>query len=139
VSRQFPVVVMPDPTQLLIDLLAAHPSLPAGLAGKVGSRLPDGFPEGLPFLQVRPVPGAGARPVPVRVGETAFDLHSWAATEDVAEANARTVAAIVQSLIGASTGNGGVVWVEVTEPFPVPDVSTAERWIVPATVAYRPL
>ncbi|RSM73453.1 hypothetical protein DMH04_41310 [Kibdelosporangium aridum] len=136
---QWPVVVMPDPTQLLIDLLSAHPSLPVTLSGKVSSELPEDFPKGLPRLQVRAVPGAGSRPVPIRVGQTAFDIQSYAATVDQAEQNARTVAAIVQSLIGKSTANGGVVDVEVTEPFPLPDVTTAERWNIPAVVTYRPL
>ncbi|MBE1468097.1 hypothetical protein [Kibdelosporangium phytohabitans] len=136
---QWPVVVMPDPTQLLIDLLSAHPQLPARLSGKVSSELPPDFPEGLPRLQVRAVPGAGARPVKIRVGQTAFDLNSYAVTVDEAEHNGRIVAAIVQSLVGKSTANGGIVDVEVTEPFPIPDVTTAERWVIPAIIAYRPI
>lgn len=130
---------MPDATQLLIDLLVVHPSLPVSLSGKVSSELPDDFPADLPHLQVRAVPGAGTRPVPIRVGQAAFDLNSFAATVDQAELNARTVAAIVQSLVGKSTANGGIVDVEVTEPYPLPDVTSAERWNVPALVSYRPV
>lgn len=135
----FPLVVMPDPKQLLIDALATHPSLPLDLVGKVVGDLRDDFPADLPWAEVRQVAGASPRPVPQRVAQAAFDIHVYDVNDADANVLARHVAGIVQSLIGAKNSEGGFTYIEVTEPFPLPDITRAHRWIIQALVSYRPL
>lgn len=135
----WPLVIMPDATKLLVDLIADHPSLPLDLADKVVAELPDSFPASLPWCEIRQVPGAGSRPVPIRVAQASLDIHVYAFRNDEAASLARIVAAITQSLVGAKTNDGGVSFIEVTEPFPLPDVTTAHRWIVQVLISYRPL
>lgn len=135
----FPFVRMPDPKQMLIELLLADPNLPAELQGKIVGDLPDTFPADLPWVEVRQAPGASARPVPQRIGQSAFDIHVYDFYDADANTLARTLAGIIQSLIGKSNTEGGFTYIEVTEPFPLPDVTRAHRWIVQALVSYRPL
>lgn len=135
----WPIVVMPSATKLLVDLIADHASLPVDLTGHVVAKLRDDFPANLPWCEIRQVPGADRRPVPIRVAQAAFDIHVYAFRDDEADSLARTIAAIAQSLVGMSTVDGGVTYVEVTEPFPLPDVTTAHRWIVQVLLSYRPL
>lgn len=135
----YPVVVMPDPLGIVIDLLATHPQLPAELAGKVVAELPDSFPDQLPWLTVDQVSGASSRPVVYRVGQASFDINVYDYDNAKANLYARTIAAIAQSLLGKSNTEGGIVDIQVTEPFPLPDITRAHRWIVQILVSYRPL
>lgn len=136
----YPVVVMPDPLGLVIDLLSTHPQLPAELQpGKVVAELPDDFPNLLPWVEVQQVGGASYRPVVYRVGQASFDINVYDFDNATANLYARTIAAIAQSLVGKSNNEGGIVDIQVTEPFPLPDVTRAHRWIVQILVSYRPL
>jgi hypothetical protein len=135
----FPYVVMPDALGLIVDLLNSHQELPAELQGKIVAQLPDDFPDRLPWVQVIQVPGASSRPVRGRIGQASFDINVYDFDNATANRYARIVAAIAQSLIGLSNSEGGVVDLEVTEPFPLPDVTRANRWIVEILVSYRPL
>ena len=138
-SAQFPFVKMPSAAELLMDLLESDPNLPPELIGKVVPVLDDNFPADLPWLVVRSVPGAGSRPVPQRLAEAAFDLPCYAFDHATAEDLALTIAAIAQTLVGKKTSKGGVTYVEVTEPFALPDGTTAHRWIVQVTMTDRPV
>lgn len=135
-----PAVVMPLPLKMLLALLRAHPALPAVLAGeKTCTTLPDEFPAGCPYLQVIQNPG-GYRNVPRRLATTTFDLQVYDPDFFTAADLAATVAGVTLALEGKSTPDGGFTYVEVAEPFPLQDPeSQAERWIVTATVTYRPL
>lgn len=135
----YPYVVMPDPTKLMVDLVADSTLLPASLTGKVVAELREDFPADLPWVAVQQVPGANPRPVRNRVGQAAFDVNVYAFRNDTAALLARQVAALVTSLVNKSNGEGGVVWVDVTEPFPLPDVTTAHRWVIQVLISYRPL
>lgn len=135
-----PVVVLPNPWKAMIQLLAAHPQLPAELVGKVAERLPDDFPEGLPFLHVVKVPG-GRRDVRMRLATALFDLNIYHADLFEADELARQVAGVVQSIEGRSTAACGFTVVRlVDEPFPAEDPdSTAERVIIPISATFRPM
>lgn len=135
----YPVVIMPDPLGLIIDLLSTHPQLPSELVGKVVAELPDDFPDRLPWLTVEQVPGATSRPVVYRVGQASFDVNVYDFDNAKANTYARTIAALAQSLMGKSNSEGGIVDIHVTEPFPLPDITRAHRWIVQILVSYRPL
>lgn len=136
----YPMVVMPDPLGIVIDLLSTHPQLPAELMpGKVVAELPDDFPDRLPWVSVNQVGGASSRPVVYRVGQASFDINVYDFDNATANQYARTIAAIAQSLVGKSNYEGGIVNIQVTEPFPLPDVTRAHRWIVSILVSYRPL
>lgn len=134
-----PVVKMPSGTRLMIDLLADHPDLPPELVGKVVATLTDTFPRDLPWAKVAQTPGAGSRPVPYRVAQASFDINVYAFRDDEADDFARSIAAIAESLKGVSNGIGGVTDVTVTEPFPLPDTTTAYRWVVQVLLSYRPV
>lgn len=135
----YPYVVMPDPTRLLVDLIADSVVLPPSLAGKVVAELREDFPADLPWLAVQQVSGASPRPVRQRVGQAAFDVNVYAYRNDTAASLARQVTALIASLVNKSNDEGGVVWVDVTEPFPLPDVTTAHRWVIQVLISYRPI
>lgn len=138
-STQFPFVKMPDRVKLVIDLLSLDPHFPPQLAGNISAQLPNTFPESLPWVRVAAVPGAGFRPVPQRLASGSVDIHVYALRDDEAQGYALTIEGILQSMIGKSTSEGGMRGVEVQSPFPLPDTSTAYRWIVSASLVYRPL
>lgn len=139
-----PVVVMPSPLKLVVDLLRAHTQVPAALtpaAARIVATLPDTFPAGLPFLQVVQVPGAGHRPVPLRLAAAQFDLHLYDIDPYAASELARQVAALGLSLEQRATAAGGITRVDlVSDPWPLPDpeVPDLARWITSISIVYRP-
>lgn len=138
-STQFPFVKMPDRVKLVIDLLSSDPNLPPELASNISGQLANNFPATLPWVRVAAAPGSGFRPVPQRLASGSVDIHVYATRDDVAQGYALTIEGIMQSMIGRSTSEGGMRGVEVLSPFPLPDTSTAYRWIVSASLVYRPL
>ena len=110
-----PVVVFPNPTRMMLSLLRGHEALPAALAAppdggvagqRVCVRLPDGFPAGCPYLQVRLVTGGG-RLVPLRLAQAKIDLNIYDPDLFAASDLAAQVTAIALSLEQRATAEGG--------------------------------
>lgn len=135
-----PVVAMPNPWKMMLQLLRGHDALPAALRDKVAERLPDDFPEGLPFLHVLQVPGGRAN-AQIGLATVLFDLHVYADELFDAMELGRQVAAVVPALELRSTAEGGFTVVRLVDmPFPFQDPDTgAESAIVPVSATYRPV
>jgi len=132
-----PVVVPPNPLSMLLQLLRTHTQLPAALVGKVVATLPETFPAALPYLQITKVPG-GQTLVPQRLWTAVFDLNVYAAARNDADELARHLVGVVGSLEQRAATGGGFTAIEVADPFPLPDPSTAKRSVIPVTATYRP-
>lgn len=140
-----PYVAFPNPWKILLDLLRLHEHLPAALqpaATRVCATLPDTYPGGCPYLQVVEVPGAGPRPVPLRLASAAFDLNVYDVGLFNASQLAGQIADVAASLEQRSTAAGGFTQLEVETPFPFPtgdpEVLAVYRYVVPIRVTYRP-
>jgi len=138
-----PVVVMPNPWLMMLDLIRAHEDIPDPfnpVNEHILETLPDHFPAGMPYLHVVQVPG-GRRNVQLRLATALFDLHVYDPDLFAAMEYARQFAGIVQSLEQKRTALGGFSLVRlVDEPFPLTDPDTGSpRAIIPVSATYRPL
>lgn len=138
-----PVVAMPNPWAVLLDLLRAHEALPEvfhPVDQHVVEQLPDDFPQGMPYLHVVQVPG-GRRNVQLRLATANFDLHVYHQRLFEASELARLVAAIVVSMEQRKTATGGFTMVRLAdEPFPLQDPdSESPRMVIPISATYRPV